>query len=237
MLSIWLSVTWALDDCWSEIRGVVYRKRRGGRGGNSVAGWGGIGYEKGCSRSLSCEKLQHIMLTVGSEGIYEWLVTDEDFDLLQLCPDIVHGKYVAITSIDSGEFVPSDEETAAGWRTQSRIAYSPRITQVDQVPHEVWDEWYIFNNPVDLGTSHLGENIFEVQLGPQHLAVLVNYGFALDIDRSDETLVNLFWQQMKWIQPESYVSVLIDNPLLTFVSMNKALFASVHLAVKSICLP
>lgn len=37
------------------------------------------------------------MLTFGSEGAYEWLVTDQQFDLLQLCPEIVLGKYVAIT--------------------------------------------------------------------------------------------------------------------------------------------
>jgi hypothetical protein len=28
------------------------------------------------------------MLTVGSQGHYEWLVTDEQFDLLQLCPEM-----------------------------------------------------------------------------------------------------------------------------------------------------
>ena len=46
------------------------------------------------------------MLTVGSQAPYEWLVTDDDFDLLELCPEIVLGKYVAITSVDSGEFAP-----------------------------------------------------------------------------------------------------------------------------------
>lgn len=45
------------------------------------------------------------MLSLGSQGAYEWLVTDENFDLLQLCPEIVLAKYVAVTSIDSGHFV------------------------------------------------------------------------------------------------------------------------------------
>jgi hypothetical protein len=49
------------------------------------------------------------MLTVGSEDRYEWLVTDEQFDLLQLCPSVVISKYVAVTSIE-----PTDEETVAG---------------------------------------------------------------------------------------------------------------------------
>src|SRR5439155_21438966 len=42
------------------------------------------------------------MVKVGSEGLYEWLVSDQPFDLLQLCPDIALGKYIAITSFDSG---------------------------------------------------------------------------------------------------------------------------------------
>lgn len=119
------------------------------------------------------------MLTIGSQGPYEWLATDEDFDLLQLCPKIVLGKYVAITSIDSGEFVPNDKETATGWQSHGRIAYSPKIQNVKDVAREGWDEWYIFDNPTDLGISHLKDNIFEVPQEQGHLSVFVNYGFAL----------------------------------------------------------
>ncbi|MGA7568905.1 MAG: hypothetical protein WBW53_22825 [Terriglobales bacterium] len=64
------------------------------------------------------------MLTVGSEGLYEWLVSDRQFDLVQICPEIVVGKYVAITSIDSGPLAPTDEESAAGWEIRAKIAYS-----------------------------------------------------------------------------------------------------------------
>src|SRR5438105_15566976 len=102
------------------------------------------------------------MLTVGSEGLYEWLVTDEQFDLLQACPEIVLGKYVAITSIDSGSLVPTEKETATGWQSRGKIAYSPKVQSAEEIPAAGWDEWYIFEEPVDLGTSHLAENIFEV---------------------------------------------------------------------------
>src|SRR5215471_4724634 len=111
-----------------------------------------------------------IMLTVGSQGIYEWLVTDERFELLELCPEIVLGKYVAVTSIDSSELVLTDKRSAAGWQSHERIAYSPKIERAEQLPHEGWDEWYIFNSPTELGTSHLQENVFEVQRGPGHLS-------------------------------------------------------------------
>jgi hypothetical protein len=50
------------------------------------------------------------MLTFGSHGLYEWLTTDDQrLDLLGICPEIVLGKYIAITSIDSGTFLPTDE--------------------------------------------------------------------------------------------------------------------------------
>jgi hypothetical protein len=62
------------------------------------------------------------MLTVGSEGLYEWLVSDQEFDLLQLCPEVVLGKYVAVTSIDSSQLVPTENETAAGWQSRAGIA-------------------------------------------------------------------------------------------------------------------
>ena len=170
------------------------------------------------------------MLTLGSQGAYEWLVTDEQFDLLQLCPEIVLGKYVAVTSIDSGQLMPTDKRTAVGWHSHEKIAYSPKIQQAEELPREGWDEWYIFNNPTDLGTSHLQENIFEVPRERGHLSVFVNYCFALHQPEM-ESIATLFWQQMDWVRPESYVA---DNAYLNFVSMNKALFSSVHDAVKGL---
>jgi hypothetical protein len=46
-----------------------------------------------------------------------------------------------------------------------------------------------------------------------------------------KSLATLFWQQMEWVRPECYVA---DDDYLSFVSMNKALFASVHDAVKAL---
>src|SRR5689334_20689839 len=152
------------------------------------------------------------MFTVGSRDSYEWLVTDEDFDLLELCPEIVLGKYLAVTSIDSSQLIPTEKEKAAGWQSRANVAYSPKINNGEDVPRDGWDEWYIFNTPTDLGNSHLAENIFEVQQEPGHLSVFVNYGFALHPpERADLTLTRMFWAQMTRIQPESYVA---DNDYL-----------------------
>jgi hypothetical protein len=170
------------------------------------------------------------MLTVCSQGLYQWLVTDERFDLLQLCPEVVLGKYVAITSIDSSPFVPTDKETAAGWQSRGKIAYSPKVQSVEVLPRAGWDEWYISDNPTDLGTSHLGENVFEMPQERGHVSVFVNYCFALHPPEMED-LATLFWQQIAWIRPESYVA---DNDYLNFVSMNKTLFGSVRDAVKAL---
>jgi hypothetical protein len=167
------------------------------------------------------------MLKVGSQGVYEWLVTDRQFDLCQICPNIVLGKYIAITSFDSGPLVPTDEEKAGGWESRCSIAYSPKIQDVASLPRAEYDEWYIFGSPVDLGTSHLQENVFEVPQEPGHVSVFVNYGFALHPPERTG-LANLFWPQMDRIRPESYVA---DNDYLTFVSANKDLFVSVLDAV------
>ncbi len=170
------------------------------------------------------------MLTVGSQGAYEWLVTDQQFDLLEICPEIVLGKNIAITSIDSGAFVPTEEEVAAGWDSRSKIAYSPRIESIESIAREGWDEWYIFDSLTDLGISHLAENIFEVPQEHGHVSVLVNYCLALHSSEMKE-LASLFWQQMDRIRPESYVG---DNDYLNFVTSNKILFASVRSAVQAL---
>jgi len=171
------------------------------------------------------------MLTVGSHRHYEWLVIDDHFDLLQICPEVVLGKYIAITSIDSGQLVPCEEESAAGWQNRGKIAYSPKVENPQDLPRGGWDEWYIFDNQVpDLGISHLEENIFEVPQQPGHLSVFVNYCFALHQPEMKD-LAALFWEQIAWIRPESYVA---DNDYLNFVSQNKTVFAAVLSAVKAL---
>lgn len=170
------------------------------------------------------------MLTFGSQGLYEWLVTDQQFDLLQICPEVVLGKYIAITSIDSGPFVPTDEEKAAGWESRGQIAYSPKVETVESLLRADYDEWYIFASPTDLGRSHVGENVFEVPHEQGHVSDFVNYCFALHRPEMKD-LVTLFWQQIEWIRPDSYIA---DSEYLNFVSMNKTLFAAVRDAVKAL---
>ena len=164
----------------------------------------------------------------GSHGPFQWLTTGQH-DLgtvLQLCPQAFLGKYVAVTSFDSGPLVPKDEELSLGWQTRNHIAYSPEIKSVEKLPYGYcggFDEWYVFNASTDLGRLVEG-NIFEAQLQSGHVAVFVNYGgFALHAPMMQD-LLDLFWPQLERISPESYVA---DGDVLNFVSRDKDLFASV----------
>lgn len=170
------------------------------------------------------------MLTIGSNGDYEWLVTDRQFDLLESCPQLAIGKYVAITSIDSGPLVLTDEEEAAGWQSRQGVAYSPVVRNARDIPRAGWDEWYIFENPADLGASHLSENVFEVPQEQGHVSVFVNYCLALHEPEMMD-LATLFWRQLLRLRPESYVA---DNDYLNLVTLDKALFDSVHSSVKAL---
>ncbi|SRR6266700_377015 len=119
-------------------------------------------------------------VNAGACGAYEWLTTfSHDFDnLLTLCPTTVLGKYVAVTSFDSGSLDLSSQEKAAGWGTRSGIAYSPLIESVGALPERGgFDEWYVFGAPVDLGEKGQG-NIFEAPLLAGQVEVFVNFGEA-----------------------------------------------------------
>ena len=75
---------------------------------------------------------------IGSRGAYRWLTTGQyDLDtLLQRCPQAVVGKYVAVTSLDSGPMALTDAEKRDGWRSRNEIAYSPQIQSAENVRTE-----------------------------------------------------------------------------------------------------
>ena len=138
------------------------------------------------------------------------------------------GKYVAVTSFDSGPLLPSAAERQMGWENRQGIAYSPLIQSVGTLPLDSYDEWYVFQRPVDLGISRLDSNVFEPSLQPGEVGVFVNYGgFALHRPETKD-LADLFWNQLDRIQPESYIA---DNEVLTFVSRDESLFAAVTKAL------
>lgn len=167
-------------------------------------------------------------LATGSHGAYKWLSSRHELDdLLRLCPDVVLGKYIAVTSIDSGYLHPVDIEKLAGWESRQLIAYSPMVLSVENLPRDGWDEWYVLSRPMDLGISRLRDNIFDPALKAGEVGVFVNYAFALHPPER-AGLADLFWNQLDHIQPESYIA---DNDYLTFVTRDENLFAAVAKAL------
>lgn len=166
---------------------------------------------------------------MGSHGAYRWLTTDQRglHSFVQRCPQILVSKYIAVTSQDSGPLIVTDEEGLAGWQSRNDIAYSPQMQSVEKIPYGAFtgfDEWYVFRSPFDLGQLR-HDNALESPMTPGHVSTFVNhFGFALH-DPEAQDLLDLFWKQLEWIQPESFIA---DGALfLTFASRNKELFTSV----------
>ena len=144
------------------------------------------------------------------------------------------GKYLAITSIDSGSLKLTEQERAEGWWTDDaakvfrgtswsspeyrddwKVAYSPRLTSIHRLPNEThdeccagFDEWYVFEQPVP----------------PVEMEVFVNWGgFRLN-DPKYQRCADRLWEQLARLAPESYIAV---GTVFTFATRNKGLFTSV----------
>jgi hypothetical protein len=164
-------------------------------------------------------------LATGRHAAYQWLSTTRHTidDLLRVSPAVVLGKFLAVTSCDSGPLLLTDEQKSCGWVCRGEVAYSPRIESLNMVPlHGLYDEWYVFKAPAELGTIRDG-NIFDFPVSPRHLEVFVNFGFVKDAPEMED-LVSRFWQQLEWIRPEAYVAE-SDFGFLTFVARDSELFA------------
>lgn len=171
----------------------------------------------------------------GSHGPYRWFVTRQDdlATLLESCPQSVAGKYISVTSLDSGAMFLSEDEKALGWHSRNEIAYSPQVTlseddrlravSVEQCAG--YDEWYVFDSPPDLGAL-CHSNVFESELASGKIWTFVNYddGFSLH-NPENSAITSLFWKQLDWIQPESFIAD--GGSFLTFVSRNEAVFVAV----------
>ncbi len=135
-------------------------------------------------------------MITGRRGDYHWIVWSSQIleELVSAVPQIAVGKFVIITSFDSGPFVPTDDMIKRGWVLKSGMAHSPRISHPDELPCDQYDEWYIFPSRTEIDP----------------LEVFVNYsGFRLRYYAADIELHGLlqrFWLQMERLQPESYLA-------------------------------
>jgi hypothetical protein len=171
-------------------------------------------------------------LQTGSTNGYQWLVsTDRQFDVLQCCPEIVLGKYVVITSFDSGPLELQEAERSAGWVSQGEIACSPLIQRVDTVPQAYFSELYVFGAPQNLGAlADPKKNIFESEIKQGQVHPFVNFDFGFH-DPEYAHLSQMFWQQLGWMKAESYLA---ENDYLIFVTASPKVFGRVYEALHQV---
>src|SRR5262245_22659812 len=88
------------------------------------------------------------MIHTGSHGEYSWLVSGSQiWSLTDLVLQFHSGLRLCITSFDSGPLRLANEEIAHGWTTQGEVTISPPIIEGMSIPHEQYDEWYLFETP------------------------------------------------------------------------------------------
>jgi len=171
------------------------------------------------------DNIPHRPIITGEHAAFQWLTMDIGVaGLAQLCAKIVMDKYLVVTSIDSGSLVLSHAQKANGWQSRNGIAYSPRIEAIEGLPCTLgFDEWYVFESPTDLGAL-CHTNPFDPRPGPGQVHAYVNFEFALH-DSETDAVRELFWEQMNWINPESFLGDSVQ--CLSFASRNKDIFAAV----------
>ncbi len=176
-------------------------------------------------------------LIFGTKGEFQCVSVRWDFymhSFLELCPEVVAGRYLAVTSHDSGYFRLTEDEVQAGWRSEGGIAYSPRVQtliglryQRDGLDTPGFDEWYVFDEtPPSLGDIYEG-NYFEYTPERGGLLVFVNWLALLlpELKYEVPDLLESFWRQVGAVMPVSYLAD--GYEALCFASRDCELFASV----------
>lgn len=163
------------------------------------------------------------MIHSGRQGAYYWLASHSREDhiryVLAACPQVVRGKFVAITAFDSGPLTPSQQELQAGWSSDSRIMYSPMIADPALIPHEQYDEWLIFSRETrDLPV----------------LEVFINGGMFTLAEQSPDFYQEhreRLWSQLARVSAEAYLA---EGDYFLFASTNLSVFKCVESAVREV---
>ena len=129
----------------------------------------------------------------GKHNKYFWFqIFETDFSMDRFIDEFKQhliGKYIAVTSYDSGELYLSDEEKEAGWEYINNLAVSPLLKLETKIPTAGFDEWYVFS---------------ELPPAIKLTDVYVNYG-AFHLKENSDLLKN-FWQQIELNQPIIYIA-------------------------------
>jgi hypothetical protein len=155
--------------------------------------------------------------------------------LIERCPEALLGRYLVVACCDGGPLHPNAEERAAGWCLESRLAYSPRLESLSLLPHENFDEWYVFTSPARLCSCDVFINFggFTLRNPEESLAELHPTWDRVGAKaRADERMrqQGQFWNQVELFGAESYIA---DGDNFIFATANTGLFTCVATAFRS----
>ena len=107
------------------------------------------------------------------------------------------------------------------------------VEKAEALPHEGWDEWYVFEDRADLGRMATREsNPFEASLCPGEVYAFVNYNnLGLHLP-AEQGIAPYFWKQLDWIRPRSYISE--SGDYLVVISSDRKLFATAREALTAL---
>jgi hypothetical protein len=125
-------------------------------------------------------------------------------ELWRQFPDLVVGRYLVNTSYDSGFLTLSDSERQDGWRMVGRLAHSPQIRSPHEIPHDQYDEWLVFDQPVQVEEFH----------------TMVNYCGFTPVDFDWEEKRERFWEQVIRLRP---LHVIAENDGVYLLSRDEDL--------------
>ena len=129
-------------------------------------------------------------------------------DLWQRFPELVVGKYLVNTSFDSGSLTLSEPEKEAGWSMVERLAHSPQIRSTAQIPHDQYDEWLVFDHPVQV----------------KEFETMVNYGGFSPVAFDWEEKRERYWDQVLQLQP---LNVIAENDGVYLLSRDENLITRI----------
>jgi hypothetical protein len=149
----------------------------------------------------------------GKHGEYCWLeqVNLLFDDVLKVWPEFVEGKYLVVTSFDSGPLKLTDEEFKRGWLQHDELAINPFVESVADIPYDEYDEWYIFAQAplLEAFKVFVNDSLFSLR-DPEYLITEAEPTWDL-VGRRDQAervkdLQELFWLQLELKAPETYIS-------------------------------
>ena len=171
-------------------------------------------------------------MNTGSQGRYSWLVSRRMGigHLLEHCPQAVLGRYLVITSFDSGPLALNETERGMGWQVDGQLTYTNKLTSIETLPHDSFDEWYVFKSPVSLTGCEVFVNRGALTFDAPVLVHLDPTWDGIGARAEVERLIGTqsrFWRQLERFGAESYIA---EGDFFLFASADRTLFEDLAVA-------